>query len=450
MARTTELTEAIVQQLGARGVAVIDGAFGTGFALACRADGERRRADGELRPGEISTGLSQAARAPARDDHITWLMRPARTASLAGADQPALDQLVLRLEELRGALDERCCRDTAPNAATAATAATMPPTPPPAALLDSPSFMLACYPGSGARYVRHRDAAPSSRPGRKLTLLYYLNPAWETAHGGQLRIWPLHAADCGGVDGGAASSATRSASEDMQSEEQSPAASFDLEGLLHAVRASSEREGKSAAEGAGAGAGAGIGDEKGCLVLEPVIDRLVCFLSPLLHEVLPSFAVPRFTVTAWLANRRDLALELFAEELAAKKAAAATWTDGDSDGDDTGGLDTAGGATAAAEAATTDAEAAVEATAGATNAQRGADLQKMMMRAALLKTMKAAREKCAAASKVGHIGEDDGAGERVAAVDAATPAVRARDHGRALALRMAMSQMRTNTRRTQQ
>ncbi|GAQ88896.1 N-acetylglucosaminyltransferase family protein [Klebsormidium nitens] len=50
------------------------------------------------------------------------------------------------------------------------------------------SFQLACYPGGGAGYVRHRDRSPSS-PHRTVTVLYYLNPEWTPNDGGQLRLF---------------------------------------------------------------------------------------------------------------------------------------------------------------------------------------------------------------------------------------------------------------------
>ena len=56
------------------------------------------------------------------------------------------------------------------------------------------------------------------------------------------------------------------------------------------------------------------------VVLAPVADRLVCFISSLEHEVLPAWA-PRFALTTWMFNRRDTALESLAEDLRQKKAA---------------------------------------------------------------------------------------------------------------------------------
>jgi len=52
------------------------------------------------------------------------------------------------------------------------------------------SVQLATYPGDGSRYVRHRDASPSS-PHRRLTAIYYANSThWDpSTDGGSLRIY---------------------------------------------------------------------------------------------------------------------------------------------------------------------------------------------------------------------------------------------------------------------
>ena len=55
--------------------------------------------------------------------------------------------------------------------------------------------MVACYPGGGARYVRHCDnscfAGKGERcNGRRLTCILYLNPQWEALHGGELLYLP--------------------------------------------------------------------------------------------------------------------------------------------------------------------------------------------------------------------------------------------------------------------
>eukprot|EP01047_Picozoa_sp_COSAG01_P045461 COSAG01_NODE_4188_length_5258_cov_53.863927_3_plen_106_part_00 len=46
---------------------------------------------------------------------------------------------------------------------------------------------MSCYPGEGASYVQHVDNP--NRNGRVLTAIYYLNPGWEPADGGVLRLF---------------------------------------------------------------------------------------------------------------------------------------------------------------------------------------------------------------------------------------------------------------------
>nr|6EY1_A Chain A, HIF prolyl hydroxylase [Trichoplax adhaerens] len=49
--------------------------------------------------------------------------------------------------------------------------------------------MVACYPGSGLGYIRHIDNP--NRDGRCVTVLYYLNPNWNSQDcGGQLWLYP--------------------------------------------------------------------------------------------------------------------------------------------------------------------------------------------------------------------------------------------------------------------
>jgi len=47
--------------------------------------------------------------------------------------------------------------------------------------------MVTCYPGSGARYIKHCDNPRHN--GRKLTVLYYLNHGWTLGDGGELRLY---------------------------------------------------------------------------------------------------------------------------------------------------------------------------------------------------------------------------------------------------------------------
>lgn len=49
--------------------------------------------------------------------------------------------------------------------------------------------MLAIYPGDGSRFARHIDNTTCD--GRRLTAVVYLNPEWDEANGGALRIYPI-------------------------------------------------------------------------------------------------------------------------------------------------------------------------------------------------------------------------------------------------------------------
>eukprot|EP00798_Chlamydomonas_sp_ICE-L_P021623 gene21623-28626_t len=54
----------------------------------------------------------------------------------------------------------------------------------------STTYQLACYPGGGARYVRHSDATKISCPSRCITAICYLNADWDDKRdGGQLHVY---------------------------------------------------------------------------------------------------------------------------------------------------------------------------------------------------------------------------------------------------------------------
>ena len=108
--------------------------------------------------------------------------------------------------------------------------------------------------------------------GRKLAVIYYLNEHWHPGHGGELRIWPRDAA---------------------------PAS------LKHDISDATDTGSTDA--------------EPPPVIVEPLADRLLLFISSLEHEVLPAWR-PRYALTTWMYNRRDTALEAWAEEMREKKA----------------------------------------------------------------------------------------------------------------------------------
>lgn len=189
-----ELSSAEIEALGRGDLLSRDRVLGGEVALALAA--ELETLSDELRPGAVGRAGSYFD-ATVRGDEIRWLER-----SEIGEATGALWTL---LEEVQRAANA-------------------------AAFLGLRRFdlQLARYLTRGARYARHADAF-QVRTRRRLTAIYYANPAWRPAHGGILRAY----------------GATRTVD------------------------------------------------------IEPVLDRLVLFLSDEVeHEVLPTYA-PRTALTAW-------------------------------------------------------------------------------------------------------------------------------------------------------
>lgn len=59
--------------------------------------------------------------------------------------------------------------------------------------------MMAIYPGGGSRFANHIDN--TTRDGRRLTVLIYLNPDWNPANGGALRVTVPHEKELDGSGG---------------------------------------------------------------------------------------------------------------------------------------------------------------------------------------------------------------------------------------------------------
>eukprot|EP01126_Amoeba_proteus_P019874 TRINITY_DN2034_c0_g1_i5.p1 TRINITY_DN2034_c0_g1~~TRINITY_DN2034_c0_g1_i5.p1 ORF type:complete len:162 (-),score=28.05 TRINITY_DN2034_c0_g1_i5:403-888(-) len=101
-----------------------------------------------------------------RSDHILWLNSLFDTSFDDLPDVDTLRELVRNLDRVRLELNEDVnfdCHQT--------------------------QTQLTCYPGEGARYVRHLDSNKNSGGQRRLTLLYYLNLDWKAGDGGELRIF---------------------------------------------------------------------------------------------------------------------------------------------------------------------------------------------------------------------------------------------------------------------
>ncbi|WP_225408797.1 2OG-Fe(II) oxygenase [Stigmatella hybrida] len=151
-----DLRDEEIEALGTQGFFVRTAFLGEEQARAIHAQAQARAASGGLRPAAIRRGADRSEDTAVRGDFITWLS-PEPGSALGG------------LWEAFAALGEALSR---------------------AAYLGLGRFdvQLAHYPGGGAHYVRHRDAFPG-QSNRRLTAIYYANPDWRPAHGGQLRLY---------------------------------------------------------------------------------------------------------------------------------------------------------------------------------------------------------------------------------------------------------------------
>lgn len=135
----------------------LDRFAGRSEAIAARAAGEALDAAGHMAQAGLGRGAEHRHDAAVRGDRTTWLSRH--------REVPAISRAGARFDALRLELNR-------------------------AAYLGLTRFSLqiALYPGDGEGYVRHRDAFPGSI-NRKVTAIWYLNPDWQPAHGGALRLF---------------------------------------------------------------------------------------------------------------------------------------------------------------------------------------------------------------------------------------------------------------------
>lgn len=144
-----------IPRLGGGEPIVLDGVLGPGLAARVRDAVLEARTRGELRPAGL--GRERLRRERLRSDLVAWL------------DPAAADPRLCALLERWTALQEQLNRE---------------------AWLGLRRFevQLAVY-DEGPGYVRHADAFRGAG-SRRLTAIYYANPGWSPADGGELRCWP--------------------------------------------------------------------------------------------------------------------------------------------------------------------------------------------------------------------------------------------------------------------
>ena len=253
--------DAIAVELEASNFVVLDSVLGASTVASLRAEVEGVRCAGQLKASELGGGRTGSnvafTRAEARGDSIGWFTGGEAALWPDGTLARYLDVL----DGLMGTLGKRV--------------------PQLQATTKRSKAMIACYPGSGARYVRHHDNACSRSEGeqcngRRLTAILYLNEGWEVAHGGQLRLYPPYKPDT-----------AKEALQELQAWLLTQHDVPDAEAVAHTFH-------KRLAE-------ITTNDEAPPLCdVAPIADRLILFYSDyrVPHEVLPAHR-DRLAVTVW-------------------------------------------------------------------------------------------------------------------------------------------------------
>jgi Rps23 Pro-64 3,4-dihydroxylase Tpa1-like proline 4-hydroxylase len=205
-----------LQQLETRGFIIKD-KFSSLDLDELHLEVQKMKQTGLLKSASMSNSTQEAWNDPkTRGDLHHWLNEDTEHLKI---EYPVLRTLLQSMDALRLELNEKCDFKS-----------------------ERTQTQIACYPGEGARYVRHLDSTPKG-PDRRLTCLFYLNKDWKTENGGSLRIFLPKTAD-------------------------------------------TESLGK-------------INDEEVEIDIEPLLNRLVIFQSRTVpHEVLPAHS-DRMAITMW-------------------------------------------------------------------------------------------------------------------------------------------------------
>lgn len=175
---TDEALESATASLTANGFCVIDGLLGRAAATALRDEVAGARATGRLQLSKLAGGRNGSmltyTHTAVRGDLVGWFDGDEKDLWTRGA----LPRYLTKVDTLIAQLGEHV--------------------PQLASVASRSKAMLACYPGGGARYVRHCDNSCDSGHGercngRRLTAIIYLNEGWAPLDGGELRVFPPYA-----------------------------------------------------------------------------------------------------------------------------------------------------------------------------------------------------------------------------------------------------------------
>ncbi|WP_237046122.1 2OG-Fe(II) oxygenase [Aquipseudomonas alcaligenes] len=145
----------IIDDLAARGWSRLDNVLPATLTHELAEECRKRARAGALNPAGVGRGQSLAVREGIRGDSIQWLEH--------GQSAPS-DGYLQAMDELRSALNQAFYLG-----------------------LEDFECHFACYP-PGAFYQKHLDRFRDD-DRRTVTAVYYLNEAWQTEHGGALRLY---------------------------------------------------------------------------------------------------------------------------------------------------------------------------------------------------------------------------------------------------------------------
>ncbi len=145
----------IIDDLAARGWSRLDNVLPASLTHELAEECRKRARAGALNPAGVGRGQGLAVREGIRGDSIQWLEH--------GQSAPS-DGYLQAMDELRRALNQAFYLG-----------------------LEDFECHFACYP-PGAFYQKHLDRFRDD-DRRTVTAVYYLNEAWQTEHGGALRLY---------------------------------------------------------------------------------------------------------------------------------------------------------------------------------------------------------------------------------------------------------------------
>jgi hypoxia-inducible factor (prolyl hydroxylase) len=165
---------AISSELTASNFCIIDHFLNVEFLRALRDEVAAVHASGKLQLSRLAGGRSGSmqtySHAAVRGDHVAWF-----DGEEAGTwPERTLNQYLQKVDTLVAQLGPQVSQL--------------------GSIASRSKAMVTCYPGGGARYVRHCDNSCDTGRGercngRRLTAILYLNDGWSPLHGGELRLY---------------------------------------------------------------------------------------------------------------------------------------------------------------------------------------------------------------------------------------------------------------------